>query len=744
MTEEYRDARNYLVGQLRAFMLGPYEGNPNEIIPGGRIISRSDGKKELEITQLPSEFYHLGFLSPAEDNRISDEDDDMEDAPGGPDTGGGDGLMSLANAARQSAIGLTCCIEKQSTSISCRISWGTYVLSQLNITQEDAVEEGGKRTEVRQNTAGEEETQINVEGQTNSSNGQTEEGQTLIWVRKPNEEDLQVYLGELKDGSTRLLADFFGVKIYGLKRVFGGLIYLTISVLNTRRTGFNKYKAAIGQEDPCIYQVKCRLTSDNPVFLPSANTGRRDDEEYWNHELLYRDEGQFAVGHGISAKWEAVEERNRAKVIETAWIPEYEVYKASTEALENPEVLNVGSLAQQGSQVKTLNLLRQMACEYDIWINIQKDKEDGICADFDKDSQANIRESIRDNLNKCRVQLDRILKGIDYLEKSEIAWKSFCMANEAMAMAMRQTRPQATPSWRAFQLAFILLAIPSVSETDHDDRDLLDLIWFPTGGGKTEAYLGLTAYVLFHRYLSRPPEEAGGTAVITRYTLRLLTTQQFERAALTIFCCDILRSRVFPDHPPFSIGMLVGTKVTPNSLSSCSTDLAAGNPDDRMLVPFEKCPYCKTVLNLGCLTCDTQSYILRCPDQKCEFSRQTGMPVHIVDEDIFNKTPSFVVATVDKLAQLAWSPEMSRLLGCHDSGTGPDLIIQDELHLITDALGTMVALYEIAIDFLSGIARDGIRPKIIGSTATIRQADRQSWDLFERRVLQFPSQRRVP
>jgi hypothetical protein len=275
-------------------------------------------------------------------------------------------------------------------------------------------------------------------------------------------------------------------------------------------------------------------------------------------------------------------------------------------------------------------------------------------------------------------------------------------------------------------------------ERDHAERNVLDLIWFPTGGGKTEAYLGLSAMLLFYRRLSaETPEEASGTAVITRYTLRLLTIQQFERAA-TMICAANVVSALYPEFETdkaFSIGLFVGGAATPNYLKKAEEILGgSGDNDQCTTLPIQKCPWCQSDLyqQHQYIKDETKELVTPCANNDCDF--HLGLPIAVVDEQIYADPPSIVIGTVDKFAMMAWMPSMRVLFG--QGRSRPDLIIQDELHLISDALGTVTSLYEGAIDYLT--ATDVGRVKIVGSTATIRRAEEHVRKLFNRELAQFP------
>ena len=355
-------------------------------------------------------------------------------------------------------------------------------------------------------------------------------------------------------------------------------------------------------------------------------------------------------------------------------------------------------------------------------------------------------------------------------------------------------------SWRPFQLAFIP-ADSERSSADPDDLAYADLLWFPTGGGKTEAYLGLAAYTMAIRCLQGEIgglDGMAGVAVLMRYTLRLLTLQQFQRAAALIAACEIIRR----DDPqvwgkrPFRIGLWVGMRSTPNwtKQSAEAIKLQHGHGWHRgssiggsgTPVQLTHCPWCGSEIKPGrdIVVEPAESGRGRtfqyCGDAlgECEFSRRCspdeGLPVVVVDEEIYRLLPDLLIATVDKFARMPWQGQTQMLFGrvtgyCKRHGyispefddTGqhrakrklpavklqptpwlrpPDLIIQDELHLISGPLGTLVGLYETTVDALCSWQLNGatIRPKVVASTATIRRAQQQVKNIFLRQVKIFP------
>ncbi len=350
------------------------------------------------------------------------------------------------------------------------------------------------------------------------------------------------------------------------------------------------------------------------------------------------------------------------------------------------------------------------------------------------------------------------------LEDDEVLW-CFRVANEAMRMQMRHSKDDLAgrgrerdeaPSthvgyeelgyrWRPFQLAFILLVLESICDDDADDREKVDLLWFPTGGGKTEAYLAIAAIVLLLR--RRRHGGAGvGTTVITRYTLQLLTTQQFQRAATLICALDAIRdaNRDRLGREPFTIGLWVGDELTPNRWAKAleKQDEILEMPEPTNVFQLESCPWCGTNIVPAVQSEDRRAYGFTatiasfdfyCPNDNCAFTGR--LPVAVVDDELFARPPSFLLATVDKFARLAWEENAGSFFGSA-TRLPPSLIIQDELHLLSGPLGTMVGLYERAVESL--IARNGTRPKVIASTATIRRAPDQIRALYARPLDLFP------
>lgn len=393
--------------------------------------------------------------------------------------------------------------------------------------------------------------------------------------------------------------------------------------------------------------------------------------------------------------------------------------------------------------------------------------------------------------------------GLKTLSENDFAYKAFLLANRAMFMQRIHIQKQMEMSkidadrypndneisewiknmdyklesdrncrWRPFQIAFLLMDINSIVYDNSEERSLVDLIWFPTGGGKTEAYLGLTAFTIFYRRMQYP-EASNGTAVMMRYTLRLLAAQQFTRAATLICACEYIRRDSMQKKPrkprypayqlgskPITIGLWIGGKHIPNNntgtgentaqyhldkLQNTSKSSLKSEKERHNKFQVLKCPWCGTKMVKDIknnrmagewgYAMDEKHFFMFCPHEYCDFTKR--LPIQIIDEELYNSPPTLLFGTVDKFAMLPWDARVGNFFGCNSENRTPELIIQDELHLISGALGTMVGLYETAVDGLSSMK--GIKPKIIASTATIRKAKEQCSMLYNRDVVQFPA-----
>ncbi|TCA17618.1 DNA helicase [Rhizobium leguminosarum bv. viciae] len=465
--------------------------------------------------------------------------------------------------------------------------------------------------------------------------------------------------------------------------------------------------------------------------------------------MIYRDAGEYAVGHTCSADW-ALDE-GRVSAVRTQWLPGVVVKKsvetgdAIFDALrEKPEQLPLNTRwLSEAPPLSLIEGLRRVSELYGKWIDGQRDSLAGLDERFVPVG--------RENLQTCRNALERIETGINLIEKDADVRAAFQLANRAIWLQSRWKSERNTQgvrdlSWRPFQLAFVLLCLCSAANADDKHRDTMDLLWFPTGGGKTEAYLLLTAFAVFLRRIRANGDPSGaGVTAFMRYTLRLLTIQQFQRAAALVVACDLIRRGAedggiakrpahFDTDPPISIGLWVGDASTPNKIAKAIEALDNNSPSTPK--QLSNCPVCDSELSWEGAA-DRSRILVHCHAENCSFGKlKVPLPIWTVDEDIYREKPTLVIGTADKYVQLPRNKDTGLLFGIGSNVGPPDLIIQDELHLISGPLGTMAGLYEIAVDELS--SRRGVRPKVIGSTATIRRAESQIRALFNRAAFQFP------
>ncbi len=502
----------------------------------------------------------------------------------------------------------------------------------------------------------------------------------------------------------------------------------------------------------CAFQPVIKVAGyDGASIFTSVNrqTYLTTDPELLELDMLYSDVHCYAQGHGCSVMWDM--ENAEPEWVESAFFPTFNLRQMKAAEVVSGNVLSMQflSTASVGDVIRELSAF---AAKYQKWIEGQNDLVPSV--------KASLRDIAEENIQKCRDAYDRINYAINLLKDSACgdgkAFRAFQLANEAMLLQRRQTllkngKPfdPATVCWYPFQLAFVLHELTSFIEPkghsgqDIPDRQMVDLLWFPTGGGKTEAYLGITAFVIFLRRLR--DANADGVTVIMRYTLRLLTLQQFERASILIFACELLRKKYNMGGNEISIGLWVGGNLTPNHLKEARTSInkqkAGGDEEKSNPVQIKVCPWCGETLYAQHYDVDLvqNRMTIKCPNQHCHFhSAPGGLPIHIIDDAIYQHLPTFVVATVDKFAQIPLNDNPAALFGITNNKKPPELVIQDELHLISGPLGTMTGIYEAAISKLC--ERDGVCAKVIASTATIRNAANQIMALYGRNHTQFPPQ----
>ena len=785
------DLRADLVARITADLLGPLDGEGEVIrgyqLDGGRWSSPGRVRDRYLVGMLASK--GTVAVDPERDDDIGPEEGD--DAAAGGVQDGRSPRMVMA----QSSMGISVVVEASIDKLMARCRWGQYL-------REFHTQDDGSRAPV--------------------------------WVRKPQQVDIDVLLRDGEFGPLAVNDD--GIVLRGrVTRSEKGPWLVTVFLVNEQeqvdRNKDSRWMFQAGLELGASGGADVFLGRDQ-VSAEATAAPEWERAEIAQLDLQYRDAVEFAVGHGVGTETEvSVSDPRRAVRVSTAVIPRHEVWRTDAPRPEAaPQLAGLVTDMKVLSELESDELraaLLPLADGYRDWL------DDELAHIGDPDARLDRHEqTVRDVIARARLIADAVAEGINLVCADADALDAFRFANQAMwrqrvhtvAIQARRQDPELSlrdsvrsadisgnRSWRPFQLAFILLCLPSLSDPAHPERSkqgaLADLLFFPTGGGKTEAYLGLVAYTLATRRLQGvigqgrdAVDGRDGVAVLMRYTLRLLTAQQFQRAATLMCAAELLRQhRAKTDDryagTPFRLGMWVGGSVSPNKSKDAekfAEDAHLGGYSGGQATPIQlvDCPWCGHSIEA-----ETDSrydpalerFLVFCGNaEHCRFTAATavdeGIPVVTVDEEIYRLVPSFVIGTIDKFAQLPWNGATSTLFGrvesrCERHGyrnadldrshrshweerdahkplgrhpaartvpslrlRPPDLIIQDEMHLVTGPLGTMTGLYETAIDRLATWTHEGhpVRPKVVASTATTRRARQQAWSVFWRDLRIFP------
>ncbi|ALT68977.1 DISARM system helicase DrmA [Methanobrevibacter millerae] len=697
--------------------------------------------------------------------------------------------------------------------------------------------------------------------------------------------------------------------------------------------------------DKCLFQPSIRIICEDGIRAQHMELLNESERKL---DFLYRNRPTIAFGHMCSAVWKKIDYFDKFDIdilwpdysirllknndyekflksdVRTEFVPLYPIALPKLDLIENEllvnDELNAEYLANcspneiHGILIKLLKL-------YNDWIEENESEPIG-------EKYLNIAKEI------LEIEYDasnRMERGLNLIKTNPLIYTAFCFANKAIALQNTWGKYDGAEfKWRPFQIAFFLMNIEDIWDENSDNRDILDLLWIPTGGGKTEAYLGIMAFTIALRRLKAHDknETGAGTSIISRYTLRLLTVQQFRRTLKMITAAEFLRthcsdkgigwrpnySEIIGDwiygSTRFSTGLWVGGGVSPIHLlkKGGAMDLLKGN-DVRL--PYTvgepaqilKCPVCGSWLsvpesglndelnnvhiviksteymahveeildeifvnnekinfvgiesknhldgfytisfeihgkfsriqfeneiidklkengfeiaslgdfNIGYFTSLNSidkygnkiegdfDFEIWCTNPKCDlnnvewfegcpypnssephfpdgnynrkivspFISNTRMPIpaYLIDDHVYNRCPTVVIGTADKIARLAFEPKAGGLFGNinyfnkyygynrnnllpdtsgnltkynHEvnSLNPPDLIIQDELHLIDGPLGSLFGLYESMVSGI--IQKQGGNPKYIASTATISNASKQVDLLFSKKLFQFP------
>ena len=784
---ESAEVREEIVRALGLDLIGPWAGHPleDERLPGW---------------VRPSNWYLTGFLvprdAPAEQRGDADVDEESEVA----ETAGlGDDSTEDRRAAKKgffpSSMGLSFLVGADVDTLEVIVRWGDYrrVEAEGGSSGGDGGAEpgeaeagGDQRGESLGQGSGEGGGDGGAGGQPPADRGEGGESSVRSWWQwTPREETVPVTLSALAGGPRpQPVPSSGGLALHAVSRPvnassFAGRIppgtrSVSLFLVNGRTPSSDRER-----DEAFAFQAEIEVRSSVP-FVPRPDP-REVSGNDWDErvaDLHYAHTPEYAAGHGVSADWELVD--GACRVLRTTWTPAADVEK--TETFDVPGVeLDMRVLGSLPNDSAAEAALTPLVTEFRSWVGRQRAGLGALAGER--------LAAAQELLRLAGSTADRMERGIRLLMDDPNALDAFRTANRAVAAALarrlaREGVSGASPRWRSFQLAFILLNLPGIADPASPEREFVDLLFFPTGGGKTEAYLGLAAFTMVLRRL-RNPDDGGragaGVSVIMRYTLRLLTLDQLGRAAGLICALELERRRDASGRLggwPFEIGLWVGKAGTPNHLgvrgdgrsdsARSKVSQYKSNPRGRPSpIPIESCPWCGedfTPESFTLLPDSDRPTDLRitCANWQCEFSGDEPLPIVAVDEPLYRRLPAFLIATVDKFASLPWTGESGALLGGADRYDAdgfygaasprrggrlarpilpPDLVIQDELHLISGPLGTMAGLYETVIEALCARDIDGrrVKPKIVASTATVRHARDQIQALFARPVTQvFP------
>jgi hypothetical protein len=726
--------RDLLVKRLETDLLGPLV------------------EDEVLVDTRPTDVYLTGILWPR-DSRIGAEENDRLDSAG-TSTGGEDDTegageeVPLAGLMRPCAAGLSFALtEGSDVSVHVKLRFALYELEERD---SETAADGGASSIVGSSAphdAAADKT-IGEDGGGASGNRKVRKRERHwrrrffeiqrdnLCVPKRANERHAVRCDGLPDGVSLHVRASDGA---------AGMRLVTLTIVNEMKP---ETETKTATEQKTMFQVGLTIKPAGSCRLvPKPDALRAGDDEERAAALLFRDSRAFAAGHTCSAEWTPGPDGASALQVATTWLPRYEVPKVQAgghavfDTLRTDPEARTLEAAWLGSADTTQleAALHRLVHAYDTWIDGEKKRVNGLAPKH--------QASARGNLARCEEVRDRIRRGVERLALDELLRVSFQLANRAIQLQHEwnpERKGRGPLIWRPFQLGFVLLAAASVCDDCDPDRGVMDLLWFPTGGGKTEAYLALIAMLAFYRRLSSDkPDERSGVAAVMRYTLRLLTTQQFVRASALMLACEAIRRSKTRSLDwslrlgarPFSIGLWLGGEATPNRYEDAERAIS-GDRDKASPEQLVECPCCHGKLVWGANRNDKRIEV-RCYNNSCEvgIGGVTPLPVWTVDDDVYQQRPTLLIGTIDKFAQLPRRKEAYTLFGM-GSKDSPDLIIQDELHLISGPLGTIASVYETAFDWL--ISRDGRRAKIVGSTATIRRAAEQTRALFHRAATQFP------
>lgn len=665
-----------------------------------------------------------------------DEDEEFESEP-----------LATSNFRLPISIGISFYISNSTSDINLDISWGDYEKS-INLIENE--EKKYKK---------------------------------IVYKRKPMFETINININEINKSKIYSLNIDSNIKLYVYRIKFKNEYSLvTVYLVNKRNYSENNIEGA-------MYQVELKAYDKNkskPFIAEHICKTISDKSEFY-----FRKRSIMGRGKGCAAIWDKPE-NGRCSYVKSSFIPEYELPKVSAQ-LDGFDDLRFSTfeMSKESNKNETLEKLKKLADLYEDWITVSlinnKNKQEG-------------NQNVESIIEECKIAASRIKEGVEIIEKDEIAYEAFSVMNQIIYLQNSiknysknygegiecnfgdfvKNNGKNNFEWRPFQIAFILINIKSIVDPSSSDREIVDLLYFPTGGGKTEAYLGLMAFTIINRRLRINDYDEynrdGGVTIILRYTLRLLTIQQRDRITKMVIAAEKIREKNTDKFgkEPINIGIWIGSNTTPNNIGKDKLN----EIKNTLVKQLPICPFCGTIIekeNIN-VNIDKKSTEIYCSDKNCIFyvmknDNRKAIPVYLIDEEIYLKCPTIIISTVDKFASLPMKVETNSIFGrvnrkCDRHGyipigcehqlrhnkngelpktetkavkqfMPPELIVQDELHLISGPLGTIYGGYETLIEKMCSL--NGIKPKYVVSTATIKNADNQIKNLYARNVTkQFP------
>lgn len=533
---------------------------------------------------------------------------------------------------------------------------------------------------------------------------------------------------------------------------------LGITVALSNETQFGDETGGFGQIAAKSDKYRINTLFNSGLHIKSYNTSFVPIElDYFADDYKY-DRQIHALGNNCNVEYDV------SKVeIQTTHVPCFIQHRLKT---RDTLAIKFDDLIEKPVQTLT-KVHSAMLLELQAWKNKYQEQKPHLTALGQKQFQ--------DEITAFEMEIRRFYTGVELIQSRNM----ICDAFKYMNLAFKRSA-KGYSSWRLFQIVFIVSLILDIVAHEPDlmlDEDLVskaktdavDILYFPTGGGKTEAFLGI---LIFNLFFDRLRGKEQGVTALLKYPLRLLSVQQVQRVANILAKAEVIRQERGLEGQTFSLGYFVGEGNTPNKidndLKKVLTELSPTEIDEKFKL-LDVCPYCGKESVHVIYDADRNTLVHICKNSSCTSNGR--IPIYMVDDDVYRFLPSVIISTVDKMTAIGLNSRFHNLLcgadykcpkhgytardkclvpGCQCDpfdyspvdmkDPAPTLLIQDELHLIKESLGAYNAHYETLIEYfihnLSGCNR-GI--KVIGATATISAYKKQAQHLYWKEAIRFPA-----